>query len=52
MPVFRINKNTNYTVMSNYHLKDNSLSLKAKGILSLTLREKRLSTLVSKGRKS
>ena len=37
MPVFRINKNTNYTVMSNYHLKDNSLSLKAKGLLSLML---------------
>ena len=37
MPVFRINKNTNYTVMSNYHLKDKDLSLKAKGLLSLML---------------
>lgn len=37
MPVFRINKNTNYTVMSNYHLKDKNLSLKAKGLLSLML---------------
>ena len=37
MPVFRINKNTNYTVMSNYHLKDTNLSLKAKGLLSLML---------------
>lgn len=37
MPVFRINKDKNYTVMSNYHLKDVSMSLKAKGLLSLML---------------
>ena len=37
MPVFRINKTKNYTVMSNYHLKDINLSLKAKGLLSLML---------------
>ena len=37
MATFRINKNRNYTVMSNYHLRDRSLSLKAKGILSLML---------------
>ncbi len=37
MPVFRINKNKNYTIMSNYHLKDVNLSLKAKGLLSLML---------------
>ena len=29
--VFRINKTKNYTVMSNYHLKDKKLSFKAKG---------------------
>lgn len=37
MPVFRINKNKNYTVMSNYHLKDKKLSFKAKGLLSYML---------------
>ena len=29
MAVFRVDKNRNYTVMSNYHLRDTSLSLKA-----------------------
>lgn len=37
MSVFRINKTTNYTVMSNYHLRDKNLSLKAKGLLSYML---------------
>ena len=37
MAVFRVEKNQNYTVMANYHLKDASLSLKAKGLLSLML---------------
>lgn len=37
MAVFRIEKNKNYTVMSNYHLKDKRLSLKAKGLLSQML---------------
>lgn len=37
MSVFRIEKNDNYTVMSNYHLRDKSLSLKAKGLLSFML---------------
>lgn len=37
MPSFRVNKTKNYTVMSNYHLKDKRLSLKAKGLLSLML---------------
>lgn len=32
--VFRVNKTENYTVMSNYHLRDKRLSHKAKGILS------------------
>ena len=37
MGVFRINKNKNYTVMSNVHLRDKALPLKAKGLLSLML---------------
>ena len=37
MAVFRVNKNRNYTVMSNYHLRDKRISLKAKGLLSLML---------------
>ena len=37
MAVFRVEKTRDYTVMSNYHLRDMSLSLKAKGLLSLML---------------
>ena len=37
MSVVRINKTNNYTVMSNYHLRDRELSLKAKGLLSVML---------------
>ncbi len=37
MAIFRIEKTKNYTVMSNYHLQDTNLSLKAKGLLSLML---------------
>ena len=37
MSTFRVNKNVNYTVMSNYHLQDKKLSLKAKGLLSYML---------------
>lgn len=37
MSTFRVNKNVNYTVMSNYHLQDRRLSLKAKGLLSYML---------------
>lgn len=37
MGVFRVEKNKNYTVMSNTHLRDKELSLKAKGLLSLML---------------
>ena len=37
MSVFRIDKNTNYTVMSNYHLRDIRLSYRAKGLLSFML---------------
>ena len=35
--VFRVEKNTNYTVMSNHHLRNKEMSLKAKGLLSLIL---------------
>ena len=37
MAVFRVEKTRNYTVMSNHHLRDKSLSLKGKGLLSLML---------------
>ena len=37
MAVMRVEKNNNYTVMSNYHLRDQRLSLKAKGLLSVML---------------
>ena len=37
MAVFRVEKNGDYTVMSNVHLRDSSLSLKAKGLLSQML---------------
>ena len=35
--VIRVNKTKDYTVMSNYHLRDKTLSLKAKGLLSVML---------------
>lgn len=37
MAVFRVNKTQDYTVMSNFHLKDKNLTLKSKGLLSLIL---------------
>ena len=37
MAVFRIEKNKDYTVMSNYHLRDKNLTFKAKGMLSFML---------------
>lgn len=37
MAVFRIERTRDYTVMSNHHLKDSALSLKAKGLLSMML---------------
>lgn len=37
MSVFKIEKNRNYTIMSNYHLRDKKLSYKAKGLLSFML---------------
>lgn len=37
MAVFRVEKTKDFTVMSNFHLRDVELSLKAKGLLSLML---------------
>ena len=37
MSVFRVEKNKGYTVMSNHHLRNHTLSLKAKGLLSQML---------------
>ena len=37
MAVFRVGRNTGYTVMSNHHLRNKELSLKAKGLLSQML---------------
>lgn len=37
MPTLRIEKNRNYTVMSNHHLRDKRLKLKSVGLLSIML---------------
>ena len=37
MAVFRVEKNRGYTVMSNHHLRNKELTLKAKGLLSQML---------------
>lgn len=37
MAVFRIEKTKGYTIMSNHHLRNKELSLKAKGLLSQML---------------
>ena len=37
MAVFRIERTRDYTVMSNHHLRNGKLSLKAKGLLSQML---------------
>ena len=37
MSVIRVEKNNNYTTMSNHHFRNRSLSLKAKGVMSLML---------------
>ena len=37
MAVFRIERTKDYTVMSNHHLRNHELSLKAKGLLSMML---------------
>ncbi len=37
MAVFRVEKTCDYTIMSNHHLRNRSITLKAKGLLSLIL---------------
>lgn len=37
MSVFRIEKTRDFTVMSNHHLRNKNMSLRAKGLLSLML---------------
>lgn len=37
MAVFRVERNRDYTVMSNHHLRNRDLTLKAKGLLSQML---------------
>lgn len=37
MATFRVNKTSDYTVISNYHLREKEISLKAKGLLTLML---------------
>lgn len=37
MAVFRVEKTKDFTIMSNHHLRNTELSLKAKGLLSLML---------------
>lgn len=37
MAVFKVEKRKNYTIMSNHHLQNKNLSLKAKGLLSYML---------------
>lgn len=37
MAVIRVNKTSNYSVMSNYHFREKEMSLKAKGLLSQML---------------
>lgn len=37
MSIIRVEKTKDYTIMSNYHLKEKNMSLKAKGLMSLML---------------
>ena len=37
LTIYRVQRNGNFTVMANYHLKDRALSLKAKGLFSVLL---------------
>ena len=46
MAVFRVERTGDYTVMSNFHLKDKRLSLKAKGLLSQMLSSKKVVCLL------
>lgn len=45
MSVFRVEKTKGYTVMSNHHLRNHALSLKAKGLLSQMLSLPRLEVM-------
>ena len=49
MAVFRVEKTKDFTVMSNHHLRNVSLSLKAKGLLSLMLSLLIIGTIRRKG---
>lgn len=44
MAVFRVEKTKDFTIMSNHHLRNTELSLKAKGLLSLTVLRERCRT--------
>ncbi len=37
MPIFRVEKKSDFTVISNFYLRDKGISLKAKGLLSIIL---------------
>lgn len=37
MPVYKVNKEDNFTVVSNVHLRDRRLTLKAKGLMTMVL---------------
>ena len=37
MSVYRVEKTSNFTIMSNRHLQDRRLSLKAKGLLAVLM---------------
>lgn len=37
MPVFRVDKKSNYTRIGNYYIRDRNLSLRGKGMLTLLL---------------
>ena len=37
MSVVRVNKTKDFTIMSNHHLREKRMSLKAKGLLSMML---------------
>ena len=47
MSVFRVEKNKGYTVMSNHHLRNHTLSLKAKGLLSQDVYKRQASFTLS-----
>ena len=49
MAVFRVEKNKGYTVMSNHHLRNKELSLKAKGWLSQMLSLPKIGTTPLQG---